>query len=76
MSDLKVLFPDTEYVTVAGRRVLIKPVTFKNFEKFGQSATVVIAMASAKTVEQLYAYALVLAHTQFGWHRNLLAAQL
>ena len=57
MSDLKVLFPDSEYVTVAGRKVLIKPVTFKNFEKFGQSATVVIAMASAKTVEQLYAYA-------------------
>lgn len=57
MSELKVLFPDSEFVSVAGRKVLVKPVTFKGFEEFGKAATVVLAMASSQTVEQLYAYA-------------------
>ena len=57
MQSLKILFPDPEYVSLAGRKVLVKPVTFKNFEQFGKSATVVIAMASAKSTEELYAYA-------------------
>lgn len=57
MQSLKILFPEPEFVSVAGRKVLVKPVTFSNFEKFGESASVVIAMATAKTVEQLYVYA-------------------
>lgn len=57
MPDLKVLFPEPEFVSVAGKKVLVKPVTFKSFEEFGKAATVVLAMASSQTVEQLYAYA-------------------
>lgn len=57
MQSLKILFPEPEFVSVAGRKVLVRPVTFKNFERFSKSATVMIAMASAKTIEELYAYA-------------------
>lgn len=57
MKTIKVLFPDPEFVSVAGRKVLVRPVTFRHFEQFGESATIVIAMASAKSTEQLYAYA-------------------
>lgn len=57
MEDLKILFPEPETVLVAGRKVVINAVKFKEFEQFGKSATIVIAMASSQTIEQLYSYA-------------------
>ncbi|MDY0191676.1 MAG: hypothetical protein RBR22_13195 [Desulfuromonas sp.] len=56
MKELKVLFPTPEFVSVAGRKVMIKPVKFKHFESFSNASTVVLALASSQTVEQLYAY--------------------
>lgn len=57
MKDLKVLFPEPEFVLVSGKRITVRPVKFKDFEKFSLAATVIIAMATSKTTEQLYAYA-------------------
>lgn len=59
MSQLKILFPEPVVVGLAGRKVQIKPVQLRDFERFGRAACIVIAMGSSKTMEELYAYAVV-----------------
>ncbi|MGA4442617.1 hypothetical protein ACPA2N_25975 [Ectopseudomonas hydrolytica] len=59
MSQLKILFPEPVVVGLAGRQVQIKPVQLRDFERFGRAAAIVIAMGSSKTMEELYAYAVV-----------------
>ena len=56
MSDIQILFPEPVTALVAGRRVKIRPVTLANFERFGKAAGMIMAMATSKTAEQLYAY--------------------
>ncbi|SDS21405.1 hypothetical protein SAMN05216421_1111 [Halopseudomonas xinjiangensis] len=53
----KVLFPERQFVDVAGRKVEVKPVRFRDFERFGRAAGNAIAMAASQTTEQLYVYA-------------------
>lgn len=56
MSDIRILFPEQVVALVNGRKVKIRPVTLANFERFGKAAGMVMAMATSKTAEQIYAY--------------------
>lgn len=57
MSELEILFPEPVVVKVGRQRVKVRPVSLRDFDKFGRAAGLVIAMATSQTVEQLYAYA-------------------
>ncbi|MBL4833657.1 MAG: hypothetical protein JKY26_06735 [Pseudomonas sp.] len=53
----QILFPESEFVDVLGKKVEIKPIRFVDFDRFGKAAGNAIAMAASQTTEQLYVYA-------------------
>lgn len=57
MSDLQVLFPEREIVSVQGRRVEIRPVAFRDFDVFGAAAAELIALLASPTDSAVMAYA-------------------
>ncbi|MOA23710.1 hypothetical protein D3C78_1443480 [compost metagenome] len=57
MSDLNILFPEPVVVEVQGRRVLVRPVTLRNFERFASAASGLIGMLGTESAANLYAYA-------------------
>lgn len=57
MSDLKILFPEPFTVQVQGRRVAVRPVSLRDFERFAAAASGLISMLGAESAAGLYAYA-------------------
>ncbi len=57
MSQHEILFPKPVTLMIEGRKVVITPVRFRDFERFGQAAAKAIAIAAAETTVQLYAQA-------------------
>lgn len=57
MSDLKILFPAPIAVEVQGRRVVVRPVGLRDFERFAAAASGLIGMLGAESAAGLYAYA-------------------
>lgn len=56
MSDLAILFPEPEIVTVHGRRVEIRPVRLCDFDEFGKAAGELIALLSDPSGAGVMAY--------------------
>lgn len=57
MSDLRILFPEREVVSIHGRRVEIRPVALRDFEVFGAAAADLIALLAEPTDASVMAYA-------------------
>lgn len=57
MTDLQVLFPEREIVSVQGRRVEIRPIALRDFEAFGAAAADLIALLAAPNDAAVMAYA-------------------
>ncbi len=57
MSDLRILFPEREVVSIHGRRVEIRPVALRDFEVFGAAAADLIALLAEPTDAAVMAYA-------------------
>lgn len=53
----KILFPQPGKVEVAGKKVIITPVRFQDFERFGSAAARALSLAASETTAQLYAQA-------------------
>lgn len=57
MSDLKILFPEPAIVEVQGRRVSVRPVALRDFERFAAAAAGLISLLGTESAAGLYAYA-------------------
>lgn len=56
MSDLEILFPSAVEITMAGRRVRLKPVLLRDFELFGKVAGALIAAIGSASGNELAAF--------------------
>lgn len=57
MTHHEILFPSNASVTIEGKTFTVKPVRLKDFERFGRASAAVLAMAAAKSTQELYAQA-------------------
>lgn len=57
VSDLNILFPEREIVSVQGRRVEIRPVALRDFEVFGAAAGALISLLADPNDAAMMAYA-------------------
>lgn len=57
MTELAILFPTPETISVLGRKVELRPVLLRDFERYGNEATSVLELLSTASVQQINAYA-------------------
>ena len=57
MSDLNILFPDPETVELNGRDVELRAVQLRHFELYGKTASALVEVFSAASVQQINRYA-------------------
>lgn len=56
MSDLQILFPQPQVLAVSGRRVIVRPVQMRHFERFGEAAGALLSMLATASPAEIYAY--------------------
>lgn len=57
MSELQILFPDPETVELNGRDVELRAVQLRHFELYGKTASALVEVFSAASVQQINRYA-------------------
>lgn len=57
MSELEILFPEPVTVQIADRKVQIRPVRLRHFQRYGKQAAGLIDLFSSVSIRQINAYA-------------------
>jgi hypothetical protein len=57
MSELQILFPEPETITVQGRDVQLRPVKLRDFDRYGQAAAALHELFASASVQQINRYA-------------------